>query len=279
MANSTNAINEIHDLCQFFKQTRGNPANENVIAVLSKSFGVKAHSSEFYSILGAISRRFDEAEYVAKNKLNLSDALINEAVSSIKTLGNIINPNKFKDNWNSFVDSVVKPESMTSVRFAGGSVDKSAFVKALSKSERAEILESIETALGSANGIRGPRIPLLIASLESLKFTIENFHFFGLSEVEHEFARACFYFQRAVSEKKGPVSKKWQKFMAFTVSALIIVSQGIQETADTVRDIEYLSNRAGINGFLNDNEMPSQKTLPAPMKALPKPMSDGMESA
>ena len=246
----TNPAIELHELCKQL-QSHGNVDQAHTHKALATIFGLESSEDPiFYSIVAALSRRFETLIRITQESSAVPDHLRDRAVGAINQLKLFCRVEGMLEIWKDRKNKVFPGEQMTALHFLGGFLQQTHPVKKITDEERKELLQLIENELAEIDR-EGPNSlvqDIIVSELKSLKVVLEHLTFFGIEALRDSLFTATVNVSAAESAATSSADKSTLKKASHVlglIAAALIFTSDLIEATENIYDrgqiaIEYL---------------------------------------
>lgn len=246
----TNPANELYELCRLL-QSHGISERSPSHKALAIIFGLKSSDDPiFYSILAALSSRFEMLVRITQESSAVPDHLRDRSVGAVNQLKLFCRVQGMQEIWKEKKIKVFSNEQMTALQYLGGFIQQTHPVKIVTDEERKEILQRIEKELAEIDGESSNSLvqDLIILELKSLKVVLDHLTFFGIDALRDSLFKATVNVSAAESAASSDADKsvvKKARYVLGSIAAALIFSSELIEAPEKIYDkgqlaIEYL---------------------------------------
>lgn len=249
----TNPAIELHELCKQL-QSHGNVDQARTHKALATIFGLKSSNDPiFYSIVAALSRRFETLLRITQESSAVPDYLRDRALGAINHLKLFCRVEGMLENWNDVKNKVFSGEQMTALHFLGGFLQQTHPVKKITDEEREDLLQRIENELAEIDR-EGPNSlvqDIIVSELKLLKVVLEHLTFFGIEALRDSLLTATVNVSAAESAATSNADKSAVKKASHVLGAIVVallIASDLIEATENIYDrgqvaIEYLAEK------------------------------------
>lgn len=179
MQSITDPAKELAEMCAALK---GGPQNVNGADYLAGKFSVKKWSAEFYQLVFAITKRFDDLAAIVK-QLDMDEDLTKEAVAHIRSAQNAFGEAGLRNQWKHAEENYLTPANLGPIKMLSPHVRAKVSYPKLSEEELKQVIAEVtqlkdwlvEHQLAENDFIR----QALIEGVEQLLFRLDRIGWLG----------------------------------------------------------------------------------------------------
>jgi hypothetical protein len=243
----TNPAFELYEFCIFIKNHPVPQDSSNHYDVLTHIFGAKKNSSEFFYVLSALRRRFDNCRMIVESEEAIYGPARKSAISAINHLSLVLNTERSREPWMTLRDQVFCEPHLTALLFLSSILSDRHRLKRITDDDLENILKEVKSFIIE---IRENKIGLSLLltkaiedSFQDLLLVLERFRFFGHAGIRDKILVAdatlrATAAQMAKAESspaaRNQVTRAWT--ILSTVISLFILPHEASEAIGTYRE-------------------------------------------